>query len=66
MYTAPVSLMVTGIIDFDTHGCVILDLDVVIENCNNRRQQSPHNNGNRRQQSPQRSGSGIRARVTDS
>ena len=32
--TGSVSLMVTGIVDFDTHGHLILDLDVVIENCN--------------------------------
>ena len=33
-YTGLVSLMVTSIVDFDTHGRLILDLDVVIENCN--------------------------------
>ena len=33
-YMGPVSLMVIGIIDFDTHGRPILDLVVVIENCN--------------------------------
>ena len=30
-YTVPVSLMVTGIDDFDTHGHLILDLDVVLK-----------------------------------
>ena len=33
-YTAPVPLMVTGIVDFDTDSRLILDLGVKIENCN--------------------------------